>query len=346
MTLMAGPLNLNDLRAIRKLQPQGIEFDLERARLWPHTPFTAALAAHLPFNEIGASTIVLYQNHGKHKPLGLIQSRARRNGTEADISFMAPALEADPDAVTIWYRLLAEATNEMCERGCQRVYVQATSDDGSEEVFRQAGFGVYAHEDIFYLRAERIVSFPALQGARSLRRQRKRDAWNMLRLYGMATPRPVQIAEGMMNGEGKVGKLGDWWEQSSGTGYVLEGADDTLLGAVRITRGRAASWLRIYLHPKAQSHAGELVCGVLGLARTPHARPIYAGVRDYEGGIRAPLEASGFELLMKRSLMVKHTTVRVKEPALWAVPALEKPAPLIQTRSHARAREAERQQIR
>ena len=346
MNPMAGPFGLNDLRAIRELEPQGIEFDFERARLWPHTPFTAALAASLPFNEIGASTIVLYQNHGKHKPIGLIQSRTRRNRPEADISFIAPALEAVPDAVTIWYRLLAEATNEICERGCQRVYVQATSDNGSEEVFRQAGFSVYAHEDIYSLRAERIASFPSMQGGRSLRRQRKRDAWNMLRLYTMVTPRPVQMAEGMMSSEGKVGQLGDWWEQASGTGYVLEGMDHTLLGAVRFTRGRAANWLHVYLHPEAQSHAGELVCGALGLAHTPHPRATYCGVRDYEGGIRASLEGAGFELILKRSLMVKHTTVRVKEPALWAIPALEKPAPLAQTRVHARIPETEGSRIR
>jgi hypothetical protein len=342
---MAYPFNLNDLRAIRVLQPRGIDFDIERARLWPHTPLTAALAARLPFNEIGASTIVLYENQGKHKPIGLIQSRARRNRPEADISFISPALESHPDAVTIWYRLLAEVTNELCERGCQRFYVQVPTDNGNEEVFRQAGFAVYTHEDVYYLPAERINSFPPMQGARILRRQRKRDSWQMVQLYTLTTPRPVQIAEGMMNNEGKVGKLGDWWEQASGTGYVLEGADATIVGAVRITRGRAANWARFYLHPQAQEHVGELVCGALGLTHTPHPRPVYCGVRDYEGGIRTSLETAGFEPILRQSLMVKHTTVRVKEPAPWTVPALEKPAPLVQTRSHAREREAEELQI-
>lgn len=343
---MASPFSLNDLRAIRELGPQGIGFDFERAVLWPHSPFAAALAAPLPFSEIGASSIVLYHNHGKKRPLGLIQSHARRNRPEADISFIAPSLEADPEAVTIWYRLLAEATNEMCERGCQRIYVQVKTENGTEEVFRQAGFTVYAHEDIYHLGAERIASFPPMQGGRTLRRQRQRDAWNMLRLYTLVTPRPVQLAEGMMNSEGKVGNLGDWWEQASGTGYVMGGSDLGLMGAVRITKGRAANWLRIYLHPNAQSRAGELVCSALGLVHTAHARSTYCGVRDYEGGIRAPLEAAGFQLAIRQSLLVKHTTVRVREPAMWAVPALEKTPPLVHTRIHAREREIEGSQIR
>lgn len=346
MNLMAGPFNLNDLRAVRGLAPLGVEFDFERAQLWPHTAFTAALYAGLPFNEIGASTFVLYHNHDPRKPLGLIQSRTRRGRPEADISFMSPGLEADPSAVTIWYRLLAEATNEMCERGIQRVYVQVVGENGTEEVFRQAGFSVYAHEDIYLLPSERIQTFPPMQGARTLRRQRKRDAWNMLRLYTTVTPRPVQIAEGMMSSEGRVGKLGDWWEQASGIGYVLEGSEDGLIGAVRVTHGRAANWLRVYLQPKAQSHAGELVCGALGLAHTPHPRPAYCPVRDYEGGIRVSLEAGGFRLVARRSLMVKHTTVRVKEPVLWAMPALEKPAPLVHTRIHARDPEPQISRIR
>lgn len=332
MNLMSGPFGLDDLRAIRELGPQGVEFDFERARLWPHSPFGAALAGRLPFNEIGASTIVVYQNHGKRKPIGLLQSRLRRNRPEADISFIAPSLSSDPGAATIWYRLLTEATNELCERGCQRLYVQIAGDDGTEEVFRQAGFSIYAHEDIYFLDAKQIASFPPMQGARTLRRQRKRDAWNMLRLYSTVTPKPVQMAEGMMSSEGKLGKLADWWEQASGVGYVMEGNDSSLPGAVRITRGRAANWLRIYLHPSAQEYAGELVCGALGLVRTARERSVYCGVREYEGGIRVPLEMAGFVHILKRSLMVKHTTVRVREPALWAVPALEKPSPLAQTR--------------
>jgi len=39
--------------------------------------------------------------------------------------------------------------------------------------------------------------------------------------------------------------------------------------------------------------------------------------------LRAPLEARGFEPFASQCVMVKHTTVRVKEPSLKLVPALE-----------------------
>ncbi len=332
---MARPLGLNDLRSIRDLQLQGVELDYERARLWPHSPLNAALASRLPFTEIGASTIVLYANHnGKQHPLGFIQTRSRTHRPEADITFIAPSLDAQQDVVTTWYRLLAEATNALCEKGCQRIYVQLAEDNEAEQVFRQSGFTVYSHEDIYLLPAERIQAYPRPIGPRTLRRQRNRDGWNLLRLYNASTPRLVQQAEGMMNGEGKLGKLGDWWEQALGTGYVLDGhADSNLVGAVRLTRGSAAHWLRIYLHPEAHKQAGELVCGALTLINTGHPRPVYCSVREYEGGIRASLEEAGFEIQARRSLLVKHATVRVKEPALWTVPVLEKPAPVVHSHS-------------
>ncbi len=341
---MARTLNLQDLRSVRDLQPQGVELDYERAKLWPHSALSAALAEKLPFNEIGAATIVLYPNHSKHHPLGFIQARMRRRRPEADISYIAPSLDAHPDSVTIWYRLLAEITNALCEKGCQRIYVQMPSDLDAEQVFRQAGFVAYAHEDVYLLSPQQLQAFSRPTGPRMLRRQRSRDSWNLLRLYNAATPRPVQQAEGMLSTEGKLGKLGDWWEQASGTGYVLDShADGGLVGAVRITRGSAASWMRLYLHPEAQSsQAGELVCGALSLVNTGHARPIYCSVRDYEGGIRAWLEGAKFQYQFNRTLLVKHATVRVKEPALWAVPVLEKPAPMIHTRTHARELDKER----
>ncbi len=339
---MARSLTLNDLRAIRALQPLGIELDFERARLWPHTALGAALSARLPFNEIGADTIVVYPNVGKGPALGMIQTRMRKNRPEADICFIAPALDARPDAVTVWYRLLSEVTNQLCEQGCQRIYAQVPSDNGAEEVFRQSGFTVYAREDVYVLTAERIKTFSASTGPRVVRRQRRRDAWNLLRLYTAATPRPVQQAEGMISSEGRMGKLDDLWEQANGTGYVLEAKNDvSLMGAVRLTRGRSAHWLRFYLHPQARSEAGELVCGALTLVRSGHPRPVYCGVREYEGGVRNLLEDGGFEFVFKRSLLVKHTTVRVKEPALWAVPVLEKTAPVVHTRVHVRELEPE-----
>jgi hypothetical protein len=328
---MAHWLSLNDLIAVKQLQSRGMQLDLERAVLWPHTPLHAALAPRLPYSMVSAETIVLYSNAtGRSRAIGFLQARERRGRPEADVVFISPALDADEDAVSIWYRLLAECTRQIGERGGQRLFAQVPSGNGIEEVFRQAGFSSYAREDIY-----RLTEWPKnLVKGSSLRHQRARDGWTLLRLYAQFTPRPVQIAEGMLSPEGQGGKMGDWWDQSSGSGYILE-AENELVGAVRVRRGSAAYWLRFWLHPQAQEQSETLVCGALSLLWAAPHRPIYCSVRDYEGGLRNDLQAAGFEYLLTRSLLVKHTTMRAKESVIKLMPALEKrPEPAASVSHH------------
>lgn len=312
-------LSWNDWLAIQRLQARGVQLDFERAALWPHTPLHAALAAPLPWLPIGAETLVLYPSAAPSaRASGFIQIRARRGRPEADVAYLAPALDAAEDAVAIWYRLLADCARTIGARGGQRVFAQIAPGDGGEEVFRQAGFYAYAREEIFCLWRYP----PDLAKHARLRHQRARDGWNLLRLYTELTPRPVQLAEGMLSPEGQAGKLGDWWDQSRGAGYILE-QEGEVVGAARIRRGRAAYWLRLGVHPHARTHADELLRGALALLWAAPPRPIFCGVREYESEIIPALQAVGFEHHQTRWLMVKPTTARAKEPFFKFFPALE-----------------------
>src|SRR4029453_19213921 len=108
------------------------------------------------------------------------------------------------------------------EIGVQRIYTQVPAGNGAEEVFRQAGFSLFTREDIYYLSAESIAGRKASNLQGSLRRMRKRDSWNVLRLYSAITPRNVQHAEAMRTTEGALGELQDWWENLHGTSYIFE----------------------------------------------------------------------------------------------------------------------------
>jgi hypothetical protein len=324
-------LGFSDLIAIQQLQARGIQLDLERAVLWPHTPLRAALTPRLPFSHISAETIVLYANNARRtRALGFLQARERRGRPEADIAFIAPSLEADEDAVSIWYRLLAECAQEIGERGGQRIFAQISGGNGAEEVFRQAGYTIYAREDVY-----RLTHWGAhLDKSRMLRHQRARDGWTLLRLYAQFTPRAVQIAEGMLSPEGQGGKVGDWWDQSRGSGFILE-SDSEIAGAARLRRGNAAYWLHFWLHPQAEEQSDQLVRGALAVLWAAPRHPIYCNVRDYESGLRGALEQAGFQYFLTRSLLVKHTTARAKESVIKLMPALEKrPEPVTSVSHH------------
>lgn len=336
------PPVLLDLRALAELASHGMELDFERLHLSGVSPMTDALAARVSFGNMGAETFVVHGNERKQHALGVVQARARKNRPEADITFIAPALHYDADAVTTWYRLLAEASRGLGELGCQRIYATVPSGNSAEEVFRQAGFATFTREQIFFLdtpgvRAQRAVQAQSVRKSEmTMRRMRKRDAWNVLRLYSELTPRNVQHAEAMLATEGASGNLEDWWEHLSGTSYLLE-QNDELLGLARITRGRLATWVRFHLGAHAQTNADEAVRQTIDLISKTRTRPIFVAVRDYEGGVRATLEATGFVPRLERSHMVKHTTVRVREPVPWLKPVLEtSKIPAIHTTQHAR----------
>ena len=341
------PPVIHDLSALAKLAAHGVELDMERGRLSATSPLAEALASRVSFGNMGAETFVLYTNGRKQRALGVVQARGRKNRPEADITFIAPSLEYDPDAATTWYRLLSEATNSFGESGVQRIYAQLPSGNGAEEVFRHAGFTVFTHEEIFYLSAEQIAAREKSNVNLTLRRMRKRDGWNVLRLYSAITPRNVQHAEAMLTTEGAFGKLEDWWENLNGVSYLFERplpGDNILAGIVRITRGRLASWVRLHLHPDAHEYADEMIGEMIALVSKTRARPIYVAVRDYESGIRAALTSAGFVWQVERSHMVKHTTVRVRAPVPWLAPVLEsQKIPAIQTSQH--SREVERLKV-
>lgn len=315
---MARWLRLDAFIAIQHLQTRGIQLDLERAVLWPHSPLAAAFAAHAPFSKTGAESIVVHSPAKGKRALGFLQARARRGRPEADISFIAPALDSE-DAVAVWYRLLAECTYWIGEQGGQRLFAQVPEASGAENVFAQSGFSTYAHEEVY----RTLRWLPGLKKTETLRHQRRRDGWTLLRLYAQLTPRGVQIAEGMLSPEGQAGKMGAWWDQSRGAGYLLE-IDNELVGAVRVQRGTGAYWLHFWLHPQADEHGPALVRGALDLLWAAPRHPIYCNVREYESGLRFALEDAGFEFFQARSLLVKHTTVRAKKTLFKLVPSLEK----------------------
>jgi hypothetical protein len=326
--------NLDDLIAVWQWQARGMQLDLERAVLWKHAPLQAALALYLPMNKIGAETIVLYPaSNYRARAIGFAQMRGRHGRPETDIVFLAPALDEHTDAVSIWYRLLAECAQATGARGGQRLFAQVPSGNGIEEVFRQAGYSTYAHDDVYYCDCLPIASTQT----NILRRQRARDGWNLLRLFAELTPRAVQVAEGMLSPEGQGGKMGDWWDQSRRSGFILE-VDGELAGAVRIRRGQNAYWLRFGLHPQASEHADTLLHGALSLLRAAPRRPIYCSVRDYESGMIPALEQAGFQHFQTRSLLVKHMTARAKETIFNLMPALEKHAKPVHSVPHQTSR--------
>lgn len=305
---MSKLFNVGDVFLVSRLQSQGILLDPEEALTQTYRPLLTALVGCLPFQKAGVLTCVCNERGGDQRMAGFAQARLRKGGSEADVLYLTPSLAVAQEATTIWSHLLENLCFEAGKQGVQRIFARPPEDGLEAEVFQQVGFSIYAREDIF--RLERIPDdLPGFE-KKTMRPQQATDAWRLQGLYATVAPRLVQQTEG----------LTPWRD-----GYVLEDRGE-IVGYAQIRQGQVGHWLEMLLHPEAYDLADELVVQSLALLAKYPPLPIYCCLRRYQGGLRVPLEDRGFQLFASRCVMVKHTTVRIKEPALKLIPALEKGA--------------------
>jgi len=307
---------------VKRLAQRGTAFNLEESLTRAYDPLRAALSAYLTVGELGALTYVVSDNAAEGRMEGFVQMRERRARPEADVLFIAPALADDVDP-GVWHHLLVHMCQQAGGRGIERLF--ARLPQGGEEVhlFSQVGFSVYTREDVFRLGGRELAEVD-LSAEAVVRFCRSEDAINLHQLYAAVAPRLVQQAENV-NVRNRLCPPEVWPIGNDRRGYVLE-RDGDLVGCLTVKLGRTGHWLYVLLHPQAYDHADDLLVHGLAVLRDAPSGPVYCTVREYQGGLRSVLEDVGFERYVSRSLMVKHTAVRVADPVRKLVSALEKRA--------------------
>lgn len=344
---MIKSFGVRDLLLVGNLQKKGTCLDPEIALTRPYSPLLAALSSYLLMQEAGTLTFILEAvdqsspptsrpfdspstglrtpqarddtSSGHRRLQGLAQMRQRRGRPEADVIYLAPSFSTANEAPTIWHRLLNHLCVRAGERGIQRLFARLAEDGEEIETFQQVGFSPYTREDIFRLkslseshqRLDRVVMRP----------QQAVDAWALQRLYANVAPRLVRQAESLGERGWERSSI-DWPLRARSEGYVLEDNGE-IVSYLLFSSGRIGHWMRILLHPQAYDRATEVIQhGLAFLSHYPPC-PIYCNVREYEGGLRTPLQDWGFEPFGSQAILVKHTIVRIKEPARKLVPALD-----------------------
>ncbi len=300
---MFGPFTAGDSLRVYRLQRKGISLDLQRHLTQPTTPLREAWLAFLTQQAMGQPTYVLYDLHDGE---GVIQVRYRPHQAAVDVAFLAPTLEENPLAVNAWLRLLDGACVEAAGHGIQRVFANLPESGAEADVFQQAGFMLYAREDIY-----RLAQPPTAQLAAeppTVRTQRPEDWPSIQKLCVAITPQRVRQTEGGIT----VATGGEKDCQR----YVLPGEQGgDLSAALTLCSGGHAHWLRVLVHPDVRDLTDGLVRWAVTALAGQSVRPIYCSVRQYESGVRVALETAGFEPYATRSLMVRHTVAWGKVPA-------------------------------
>jgi hypothetical protein len=309
-----GPFRAGDSLRVYRLQRKGISLDLQWTLTQYRTPLREAWLAFLTQQAMGQATFVLSDLHDGE---GFIQIRYRPHQAAADVAFLSPSLEDSRGAVRIWSQLLDGACIEAAGRGIQRVFVNLPDSGEEVDVFHQAGFTLYAGEDIYRLDQPETAE---PQGELPSPRPQRLEDWPAFQKLCVAiTPQRVRQAEG--------GIAVTTGRERHCQRYVLpgEGGED-LVAAMSICGSGVSRWLRVLVHPDARDVTEGLVRWGVGELAGLSAKPIYCNVRQYESGVRLALEAAGFAAYTTRALMVKHTMALGKVQAQELVPALKSSA--------------------
>jgi hypothetical protein len=319
------PFDWRDAKLVTRLQQVGTPLDIEEQLTHPRSPLRSVLINSILYPRTGPSTFILDQQDEHGRLLGMAQMRNRPGRPEQDVVFMAPTLEAGNGNHAIWQRMLTHLCVQTAERGNFSLYANLPVNSEEYQLFKNVGFLEYSQEDIFQL-GPQIAPQPAPHSVPAtipLRSQQSGDGWGLQNLYALLTPRQVQNAEGLAQGQWALGRH-SWAEPGRREGYVWEEKGE-ILGAVHLHSGKRGFWIRTLLHPDALDQAEALTHATLELAlrKNPNI-PVYFALRQYEMGQRSTLLDLGFEPLTTQVLVVKPLTVRVNDKAHVRLPSLEK----------------------
>lgn len=311
------PFRLWDMARVARLQREGVPLDLETHLTRPRSPLGTAVISHFLPAYDGVCTCIADHKEENGGWSGFAQMRQRPGRNEYVIAVIAPALASGSGAHAAWQRLLAHLAVQAGERGGQRLYAGLPGEGEEYQIFRHMGFTAYAEEEVYqFTDAARLPGVTPLP----LRRQRERDSWGLQKLYAAVTPRVVQAAEGSGQGEWELNPR-RWPAAQQRLGYVWEVGGD-INAVLHIRTAARVHWIRSLLHPDMRDQGEALASAALAGIKHPGRQQVFWAVRSYEAGLAATLHACGFEPVARQTLVVKHCTVRVREPVVQPVGAL------------------------
>jgi hypothetical protein len=297
---MIRPFDLRDVALVSQIEHQGTPLYAELALTRHPRPLQSALAGFFSLNGRGLRTYVLREDNDGSSLNGLIQIR-QRSGQHGVLAYVTPRLQAEPRAADVWCRLLDYAADQAGRSGIQHLVAEAPEDSEAIEVLQRAGYAIYLRQDILRLLRTRL----SLSAEPLLRPYEARDEWGVQQLYSNTAPRLVQQAEGLS----RIHRSG------ATRGYVLEDQME-IVAYLQVRRGPDGAWFNVFVHPRAESRASDVIQYGLSLFGSNWNAPIYCCVRRYQEWLRRPLESLGFEHFGSSVVMVKHLVSLVHEPEL------------------------------
>lgn len=229
---------------------------------------------------------IIYLSSSPNKP-----SEPGKSGNGTNGRYPAVPNEAQEAA---WLSLLDQAVFMAGKRGMHSLVAEINEQSPELPIMRRAGFAIYTRQDVWVLNQAAEQTKPQILSPR-----KSEDDWDIQLLYSNTVPRLVQLVEPMP-------------PIYVGQGWVLR-EEDELTAFVHIHDGPAATWMRLFIHPNAESQIDEIVQASLKILPPRPDHPVFCCVRRYQSWIQNALIRNDFSLWDSQAVMVKHTVHHVKK---------------------------------
>jgi hypothetical protein len=286
---MIRPFNLRDLALVHRLTEQGILLHAEAALTSSPHPLRSALINML----VGGQYRTYVWKSKDRESAAFVQVRCESGCPSAQIVFMGTDgadLEEDGRELNedIWLSVLDDLVAEVGRRGTHNLVAEVSEIGPELPILRRSGFAVYTRQDIWVCN-----QYKQTNGQAEILTPRKSvDDWDIQLLYANNVPRLIQLVEPNLPLE-------------SGQSWILR-EDGELAALIHLHEGRVASWLRLLIHPNANTQAEDIISASLAIKPPSAEHPVYCCVRRYQSWLQTGLEQAGFQHWGSQAVMVKH----------------------------------------
>ncbi|MCA1725245.1 MAG: hypothetical protein LC748_13545, partial [Thermomicrobia bacterium] len=254
--------------------------------------------------------------------LAFAQARPRQDSHTWDVLYLAYGRKdrigsaATRDAM--WSALLDAATRTAGRRRATRLFARVPDSADAMIALRDAGYITYGREMLYVAPYHKTAQEAGNQP--TLHSQQGGETWAIHQLYTLTTPKAMQFAEARTSIYWDISrKSADraaWWigEAHEVTAYA------------RTLSGEHAYLIDVLFRPEARAQVPEFVQRVLATLSASEGDLVYVRALGHQEDLGGMLEMLGFSLLIRQSLLVKYTTISVREavPAFAPVPSLRK----------------------
>jgi hypothetical protein len=265
------------------------------------------------------TTLVLLEGSVPH---AFVQGRPGRDGLTWDVLYLAygqkDRVGSDAQRDAYWSALLDALTRRAGERRATRLFARVADNADAIIALRDAGYMTYGRETLYVAPYHKEArSAPA---ERNLRRQQRGDTWAIHQLYTMTTPKAMQFAEARTSGHWDLPRHG-----TAQAGFWIGEAHE-ITAYARTFSGDHTHLIDVLFRPQEDDGLVAFIQAVLAALSAGEGDLVYVRAHAHQEDLGGVLVAQGFSALARQSLLVKYTTIPVREavPAFVPVPILRK----------------------